>query len=62
MDRYKLDILSCGKDYKRVQRALCSGFFHHACKRDPQEGYRTLVDNAQVYLHPSGSLYNKYVK
>ncbi|XP_055388788.1 LOW QUALITY PROTEIN: ATP-dependent RNA helicase dhx8-like, partial [Condylostylus longicornis] len=59
MDRYKLEIVSCGKDYAKVQMSLCSGFFRHACKKDPQEGYRTLVDNTQVYLHPSGTLYTR---
>ena len=31
----------------RVQKAICSGFFRNAAKKDPQEGYRSLVD-AQV--------------
>ena len=33
----------------RVQKAICSGFFRNAAKKDPQEGYRTLVD-AQVNI------------
>lgn len=59
MDRYKLDIVSCGRDYTKVRRCICSGFFRNVCKKDPQEGYRTLVDNQQVYMHPSSSLYNR---
>ena len=47
MDRHKLDVVSCGKSTTRVQKAICSGFFRNAAKKDPQEGYRTLVD-AQV--------------
>ena len=44
MDRHKLDVVSCGKSIARVQKAICSGFFRNAAKKDPQEGYRTLVD------------------
>jgi HrpA-like RNA helicase len=57
-DRHKLDIVSCGKNVARVQKAICSGFFRNAARKDPQEGYRTLVDNQIVYIHPSSSLFN----
>lgn len=40
MDRYKLPIVSCGKHFDRVRRAICSGYFQHAAKKDPQEGYK----------------------
>ncbi|CDJ53433.1 hypothetical protein EBH_0007440 [Eimeria brunetti] len=59
MDRYKLDIISAGNDYKRIRRCICAGFFRHACRVDPQEGYRTLVDHQQVFMHPSSALYNR---
>lgn len=59
MDRYKHDILSCGKNYNRVRRAICSGYFRHAAKKDPQEGYKTLVEGTPVFLHPSSSLFNR---
>ncbi|KAI0756399.1 P-loop containing nucleoside triphosphate hydrolase protein [Daedaleopsis nitida] len=59
MDRYKHDILSAGKDYNRVRRAICSGYFRHAAKKDPQEGYKTLVEGTPVYIHPSSALFNR---
>ncbi|KAK9768112.1 DEAH-box ATP-dependent RNA helicase prp22 [Basidiobolus ranarum] len=59
MDRYKQDIISCGKNYNKVRRAICGGFFRHAAKKDPQEGYKTLVEGTPVYIHPSSSLFNK---
>jgi len=59
MDRYKHDILSCGRNYNRVRRAICSGYFRHAAKKDPQEGYKTLVEGTPVFLHPSSSLFNR---
>ncbi|KAF9162478.1 DEAH-box ATP-dependent RNA helicase prp22 [Actinomortierella ambigua] len=59
MDRYNQDVISCGKNYTRVRRALCGGYFRHAAKKDPQEGYKTLVEGTPVYIHPSSSLFNK---
>ena len=56
---HKLDIVSCGKAYKRVQKAICSGFFRNAAKKDPQEGYKTQVDQQAVYVHPSSAVYNR---
>ncbi|KAG0366770.1 DEAH-box ATP-dependent RNA helicase prp22 [Gamsiella multidivaricata] len=59
MDRYNQDVVSCGKNYTQVRRALCGGYFRHAAKKDPQEGYKTLVEGTPVYIHPSSSLFNK---
>ncbi|KAL4222513.1 ATP-dependent RNA helicase dhx8 [Mactra antiquata] len=59
MDRHKLDVVSCGKSTSKVQKAICSGFFRNAAKKDPQEGYRTLVDSQVVYIHPSSALFNR---
>ncbi|KAK6621404.1 hypothetical protein RUM43_011710 [Polyplax serrata] len=59
MDRHKLDVVSAGKNTVRVQKCVCSGFFRNAAKKDPQEGYRTLVDSQVVYIHPSSALFNR---
>jgi len=59
MDRYHQDIISCGRNYKKVLIAICGGYFRHAAKKDPQEGYKTLVEGTPVYIHPSSSLFNK---
>lgn len=59
MDRHKLDVVSCGKNTAKVQRAICSGFFRNVAKRDPQEGYRTLVDSQVVFVHPSSAIYQR---
>lgn len=37
MDRYKLDLVSAGKNYVRICKAITSGFFFHAARKDPQE-------------------------
>ena len=59
MDRHRLDVVSCGKAHARVQKAICSGFFRNAAKKDPQEGYRTLVDSQMVSIHPSSALFHR---
>ncbi|KFO26089.1 ATP-dependent RNA helicase DHX8 [Fukomys damarensis] len=59
MDRHKLDVVSCGEATVRVQKAICSGFFRNAARKDPQEGYRTLLGQRGVYLHPSGALFHR---
>jgi len=43
----------------KVQKCVLSGFFRNAAKKDPQEGYRTLVDSQVVYIHPSSALFNR---
>ena len=42
-----------------MRRAICSGFFRNAAKKDPQEGYKTLVEGTPVYIHPSSALFNR---
>jgi ATP-dependent RNA helicase DHX8/PRP22 len=59
VNRYKHDILSAGRDYNKVRKAICSGFFRNAAKKDPQEGYKTLVEGTPVYIHPSSALFNR---
>ena len=60
MDRYHHEIISCGPEYNLVRRAICSGYFRNAAKRDPQEGFRTLAETSgTVYLHPSSSLFGR---
>mmetsp|Transcript_5125 Transcript_5125/g.10403 ORF Transcript_5125/g.10403 Transcript_5125/m.10403 type:complete len:1163 (-) Transcript_5125:1198-4686(-) len=58
MDRHKLDIISAGRNIVKVRKAIVSGYFVHAAKKDPQEGYKTLVEGQPVYIHPSSSLFH----
>jgi len=51
------------------RKSKCSGFFRNcgsinacsinAAKKDPHEGYRTLVDGQVVYIHPSSAIFNR---
>ncbi|XP_056285408.1 ATP-dependent RNA helicase DHX8 isoform X1 [Pseudoliparis swirei] len=59
MDRHKLDVLTCGPATMRVQKAICSGFFRNSARKHPHDGYRTLIDQQVVYLHPSSTLFNR---
>ncbi|KAI9822805.1 MAG: DEAH-box ATP-dependent RNA helicase prp22 [Phylliscum demangeonii] len=59
MERYKHTIVSCGRDNVKVRQALCSGFFRNAARKDPQEGYKTLIEGTPVYMHPSSALFGK---
>jgi len=59
MDRHKLDVVSCGKSVSKVQKTIASGFFRNTARKDPQEGYKTIVDNQTVYIHPSSALFNR---
>ncbi|KAH8051038.1 helicase [Aureococcus anophagefferens] len=42
-----------------VRRAIVAGYFTNAAKKDPQEGYKTMVEGNPVYIHPSSALFNK---
>ncbi|KAK1981689.1 LOW QUALITY PROTEIN: helicase associated domain-containing protein [Colletotrichum cereale] len=38
----------CGRHTQIVRQALCSGFFRNAARKDPQEGYKTLIEGTPV--------------
>jgi len=59
MERYKHHVVSCGRNTMKVRQALCSGFFRNAARKDPQEGYKTLIEGTPVYMHPSSALFGK---
>ena len=59
MARHKHQIVSCGRNTIKVRQALCSGFFRNSARKDPSEGYKTLVEGTPVYLHPSSALFGK---
>ncbi|KAB1203687.1 putative pre-mRNA-splicing factor ATP-dependent RNA helicase [Morella rubra] len=59
MDKYKLDVVSAGRNFTKIRKAITAGFFFHGARKDPQEGYRTLVENQPVYIHPSSALFQR---
>ncbi|KAK3074493.1 DEAH-box ATP-dependent RNA helicase prp22 [Teratosphaeriaceae sp. CCFEE 6253] len=59
LERHRLRIVSCGRESVRVRQALCAGFFRNSARKDPTEGYKTLVEGTPVYMHPSSALFGK---
>jgi ATP-dependent RNA helicase DHX8/PRP22 len=59
MKRYRHSVISCGRNTMKVRQALCSGFFRNSARKDPQEGYKTLIEGTPVYMHPSSALFGK---
>ena len=57
MDRYQLDIVSCGRATSKILKSIASGYFANTARKDPQEGYRTLVDGTTVFVHPGSALF-----
>jgi ATP-dependent RNA helicase DHX8/PRP22 len=59
MSRCSHKIVSCSRNTMRARQALCSGFFGNSARKDPSEGYRTLIEGTPVYMHPSSALFGK---
>ncbi|KAI3636626.1 hypothetical protein MIR68_005315 [Amoeboaphelidium protococcarum] len=59
MDRCKIQIQSCGKDFTKVRKAITAGFFRNVAKKHMTEGYKKLTDNTVVFMHPSSSLFQR---
>ena len=59
MDRYRHPIVSCGRSTQKARQAICAGFFRNAARKDPSEGYKTLIEGTPVYMHPSSALFGK---
>lgn len=57
INSYKLDLTTAGKNYTCIQKAITSGFFFHAARKEAQEGYKTLVEQQPLYIHPTSSLF-----
>ena len=54
-----MDIVSAGKNVKKISKCIVSGYFTNAAKKDPQEGYKSMVEGHTVYIHPSSALFQK---
>jgi ATP-dependent RNA helicase DHX8/PRP22 len=59
LERHKHPVFSAGRNYNLVRRALCAGFFRNVARKDPQEGYKTVVEGTPCYIHPSSALFGK---
>lgn len=59
MDKYHMPMMSAGRDLMKIRKCIVAGYFTNVAKKDPSEGYKTIVEGQPVYIHPSSSLFNK---
>lgn len=64
MKRYDQPVILCENDFNKVRWALCAGYFKNSAKRDSSGdsgsgGYKTLVGDTSVAMHPSSALFGK---
>lgn len=60
MDRYHMKLDSAHRNYDLVRKAILSGYFTNAARKDAHDAsYKTLVDATPVFVHPSSTLFNK---
>jgi len=59
LNRLKINVRSCGDDLTLVRKALLSGFFLNAARRQPNGEYRALTTGQEVRIHPSSVLSKK---
>ena len=58
LQRYKLKMISCKGSYSQIRKAITAGYFSHVarCQKDV---YKTIIDDHEVFIHPSSALFNK---
>jgi ATP-dependent RNA helicase DHX8/PRP22 len=59
MDRHSLEIASARGNTETIRKAIVAGFFQHAARVTPGEGYKTVVEETPVFIHPSSALFQK---
>ncbi|TRX97603.1 hypothetical protein FHL15_001358 [Xylaria flabelliformis] len=65
MERYRQPIIACGSKTEQVRRAICTGFFRNAARRDAGAGsgcYKTVIESTPVQLYPSSALFGKHAE
>ncbi|CAN6625011.1 pre-mRNA-splicing factor ATP-dependent RNA helicase Prp22p [Trichomonascus vanleenenianus] len=60
MRQSRQPIISCNNNSETIRKTICSGFFYNSArKNDQEEGYKTLLEQTAVSLHPSSALWTK---
>jgi ATP-dependent RNA helicase DHX8/PRP22 len=59
MEKFRLPLLSSGRNTEVVLKAIVSGFFAKAARKDGMRGYQTLVDHHLVHMFPGSALFGK---
>jgi len=59
MQQLSLPLVSCGEDTTPLRRALVSGLFTQAARKQPDGTYKVISSGQQVWIHPSSVLCSK---
>ncbi|KAH3898856.1 related to Pre-mRNA-splicing factor ATP-dependent RNA helicase PRP22 [Saccharomycodes ludwigii] len=57
--KLNLSVISCGGQVDNIRRSLVAGFFRNCSKRADGSTYKTIVDNTEVAIHPTSTLFGK---
>eukprot|EP00746_Dinoflagellata_sp_MGD_P157310 gnl/MRDRNA2_/MRDRNA2_86177_c0_seq1.p1 gnl/MRDRNA2_/MRDRNA2_86177_c0~~gnl/MRDRNA2_/MRDRNA2_86177_c0_seq1.p1 ORF type:complete len:1064 (+),score=24.62 gnl/MRDRNA2_/MRDRNA2_86177_c0_seq1:50-3241(+) len=57
MERHNLTVVSANLCFTQIQKAITSGYFFHVARKDSQDGYKSLVEQQVLYIHPSSTLF-----
>ena len=58
----KMRVETCGTDWDRVRKAICSAYFMNACKMKTIAEYVNMRNGMPCHLHPSSALYGMGVQ
>ncbi|EAU88277.2 pre-mRNA splicing factor [Coprinopsis cinerea okayama7 len=59
MIRFKLPIISCEGDAKRLRQCLVSGYWQNSARLQPDSTYLATHGNKILHVHPSSVLFNR---
>jgi len=59
LERFDVQIESCGNDTVKIRKCLVSGYFAHAAKMQPDGSFRSIRDNVELHVHPSSILFTR---
>ena len=57
MKAEKITIVSCGNDWDKIRKCICSAYFHHAAKLRGIGEYVNCRTGTPCHLHPTSALY-----
>ncbi|GAA5941896.1 uncharacterized protein JCM15063_000812 [Sporobolomyces koalae] len=64
LKRFSIPLISCGQDFEKVLRCLCSGYFRNAARWNPNgDGtFLSIKENAVLHVHPSSIMFTRSPK
>lgn len=59
LKRFKIPIISCNGDEKKILKCLVSGYFANAARVTPDGSYITVRGGQNVHIHPNSIMHNR---